>query len=670
MIPKAVLIISNFILLISAALAFTEPAGSRITLPNGKKVFISGMNLAWINFANDVGNKPLDTLKLSVAMKNISDSGANCMRIWLSTNGTNDPIYNSQGLVSGPGAYTISNIQEMLKLAKNYNILLLPVLLTHNWLDKSVDPTILTYNKKMLTTEEGLNAYINNYIKPVVTAIGADSNLLCWEIFSKPEGIFEGGSSEENAVTKEQVQKSINWISSAIKDIVPEVLVSIGATTIESLNLYTDGALRVAGGKQNGILDFYMAHYFGWNGPLNSPFSKNYASWNLDKPLVIGEFASSDWSSLINSDIPLLDSAKVDTLLCFLNDAGYAGGLGWQYQEDSNHPWMDGFSTFGHSIAEVYRKDSNSIKLDRISSNHYAVLFSAGIGGRVTTSANGRVDSGATVTINAIPDWGYTFKCWEGDIKSSEPVIVLLNVDKNYILQAVFTPGEGINLARSGNFSDSTLWNFEVDESAGNSAEISFNNQQVTITFSKSDTSDHSTHYVQLSQDGIELDGGIEYYLTFDGWSTIECPLFAGLVEEDSWQSGKEVTLGTTQSAFCLSLFPEATTNSGVIKFKAGKYGAPVYIDNVILVRSEKSAIKNGYFTLRNKNTSYRCIGDKLIWKAQSKDAVAQVFDLSGKLLRPATTNRTISLSGVRSGMYLLKINDKNGSRMFRISRY
>ena len=353
-----------FIVLGISTMLQAMPAASRITLPSGKKIFAVGMNLAWINYAGDVGNTAIDTSKFDKPMKDIADSGANCMRIWLSTDGTHDPVYSSTtGLVTGAGTQTVANIQKMLKLAKKHNLVLVLVLLTHNWVNKSIDQTILANNKKMLTTDAGLQAYIDNYLVALVKAIGNDPNLLCWEIFNEPEGMVDGWSSPKNTITQAQVQKAVNWIAAAIHTNVPNVLVSNGAASLGTMSWYTDNALSTVGTKTNGVLDFYMAHYYGWNGTSNSPFTKTYASWNLDKPLIIGEYASTSWSKSTSSSSPMQDGANVDTLLTYLDKVGYAGGMGWQYQQDAGDPWMKGFPTFGHSMAQAFRADSASIKL-------------------------------------------------------------------------------------------------------------------------------------------------------------------------------------------------------------------------------------------------------------------------------------------------------------------
>lgn len=71
------------------------PFSDRITLPSGEKIFVTGHNLAWINFGNDVGDTPLNATAFEAAMKAVSDSGGNTMRVWLSTNGANDPKFGA-----------------------------------------------------------------------------------------------------------------------------------------------------------------------------------------------------------------------------------------------------------------------------------------------------------------------------------------------------------------------------------------------------------------------------------------------------------------------------------------------------------------------------------------------------------------------------------------------
>jgi hypothetical protein len=665
MLPKKIRLFSLVVL--GAVTLQAMPAGSRITLPNGKKIFVSGMNLAWKNFANDVGDTPLDTAYFDKAMKDIADSGGNCIRVWLSTNGTKDPKYNSDGLVSGPGSQTITNIKKMLKLAKKHNILLMPVLLTHNWVEKSINSTILENNKKMLKTEEGLKAYIDNYLIPVVTEIGNDPNLICWEIFNEPEGMVMGWSSPANTITEAEVKRSVNWIAAAIKDAVPGVLVSNGAATIGHLSWYKDDVLKSVGGKENGTLDFYMAHYYGWNGTSNSPFTKSYSHWNLDKPLVIGEYASTDWSRSTSSSSPMQDAGKVDTLLVYLNRTGYAGGLGWQYQPDAGDPWMRGFETFSHSMMEVYREDSNSIKLDGISSNTFAISVSSSNGGTVKRSLVGRVELGKSDTLTAIAAEGYSFEGWSGDTTATDPVLIIKSVERDWSLQANFVPDAGTNLIKGGDFSDPTLWGTWVNEEKGNEATITISEGQAKIIITKADTLNYN---IQLSQGGIKLDSGVTYLVTFEAWSSERRPLYVGLSTEGTWhfQGGSEIELGTSKKKYDIEITPDSSTTAGILQFNAGASTKPVYIDNVTMVIKPSSVWK--YIRSFNRTTSFNQVGQMIHWSAVSNQATADLLNLNGRVIKTVSKNVPLSLKEIPSGLYLFRINDGINSRAFRVSRY
>jgi uncharacterized repeat protein (TIGR02543 family) len=657
-------VLGIMLILLSNSLIHAMGAGSKVTLPSGKKIFVCGMNLAWKNYANDVGDSPLEETYYNNAFKAVADSGGNCMRVWLSTDGTKDPKYGPDGLVSGPGSQTIANIQKMLAIAKKNKMLLMPVLLTHNWVNKDIKPaTILENNKKMLKTEAGLQAYIDKYLIPVVKAIGNDPSLICWEVFNEPEGMVDGWSSPKNTITKEEVQRAVNWIAAAIHMEVPNALVSNGAATIGTLGWYTNSALKTAGGKDKGNLDFYMAHYYGWNGVSNSPFTKTYAGLSLDKPLVIGEYASSSWSISTESSNDMQDAANVDTLMTYLQKAGYAGGLGWQYQRDAGDNWMMGFSTFGHSIAQAYRADSNSIKLDGVTSNTFTVLVSPGTGGSVKTSLTGQIQPGKTDTLTATAQNGYSFTGWSGDTTTTDPVLILKNISKDWVLQANFTPKAGTNLIRSGDFSDNTLWGFYA--ATGNTAEVKYSNGQADVTITKADTLNYS---IQLTQGDIKLDSGVTYTITFDAWSSAERTLFIGLSTAGTWhyQGGGEVTLSDTKKNFKIEIQPDSSTIAGILQFNCGKFTLPIHIDNVTMVKKSTTSVR-AVMKSAISGVSFIKSGNRIIWNAQSANAEASLMDLSGKIVQHATMKNAVSLANVPEGMYLFVIKDNGLYQTFKV---
>ncbi len=348
---------------IAAARLAAMPFDDRITLPSGKRVFIAGFNLAWVSYAGDVGDSSLNEGQFRRAFRMVGDSGGNAMRVWLSTNGSRDPKFGPDGLVSGLGSRTIDNVKAMLAIAREQRILLVPVLLTHNFMQAGQGAD-LERNRRMLTTDAGLDAYIENAVIPLVTAIGNDPNLLCWEIANEPEGMVDRGGWTSQRIKQEDVMRFTNRIAGAIKRAVPGVLVSTGAVTAEKLSWYSDEALVDAGDDPDGTLDFYMFHYYGWNGPSLSPFVWGADEWEPDKPVVVGEMPSSSWTPSTPSSNKMKDSGDVNELLPLLLKGGYAGGLYWQFQRDGGDPWMKGWTTAGPALKAFCEANPEATRLE------------------------------------------------------------------------------------------------------------------------------------------------------------------------------------------------------------------------------------------------------------------------------------------------------------------
>jgi hypothetical protein len=337
--------------LLLAARALAMPSGDRITLPSGRRIFVAGFNLAWINYAGDVGDAPLNESLFRRAFKSVAGAGGNAMRVWLSTNGSRDPKFGPDGFVSGLGSKTIDNVRKMLEIARENGLLLIPVLITHNYMQANQGAD-LARNRKMLTTKEGLDAYIDKALVPLVKAIGNDPNLLCWEIANEPEGMADRGGWTSQRIAQSDIMRFTNRMAGAIKRAAPGVLVSTGAVTAEKLSWYDDESLVDSGGDPDGTLDFYMFHYYGWNGPRNSPFAWAASDWEADKPVVVGEFPSASWTKETPSSNRMQDSGNVEELLPLLFEGGYAGGLFWQFQRDGGDPWMKGFSSAGKALKD------------------------------------------------------------------------------------------------------------------------------------------------------------------------------------------------------------------------------------------------------------------------------------------------------------------------------
>ncbi|MGA9120810.1 MAG: Ig-like domain-containing protein [Bacteroidota bacterium] len=370
----------SIVLTLALAVSTAQAQPNRVKY-NNQQLFLSGANLAWINFAGDIGPAPTDFATFGNTLLQMHDHGGNAVRWWLHTNGVSTPQFNDSGFVSGPGVNTISNLRQALDIAWQREVGVVLCLWSFDMLRTSNSATVLNRNLLLLTDTTYARAYIDSALIPMVDSLRGNPAIIAWEIFNEPEGMStQFGWSDVQHVPMSDIQRFINlcagaihredstalvtsgaWSFKALTDVpvatvgkggpiqVPPTLAETRAQAlllkekyrssltpdeiiahlnyVASLNnydYYSDARLIAEGGDPKGYLDFFSVHYYSTiDGTADiSPFHHPASVWGLTKPIVVAEFA-------MQNTLGVAKESLFDTLY----QAGYAGALPWSWTD-------------------------------------------------------------------------------------------------------------------------------------------------------------------------------------------------------------------------------------------------------------------------------------------------------------------------------------------------
>lgn len=321
---------------------------------NGQAVYLNGFNVAWFDFARDFGNG-VDESRLRQVLQDVSSAGGNSLRWWFHVDGSTTPEWgnvNGQRMVTGPGGSAIADLRRALDIAAQYDVYIIPALWSFDMLrDNDFRNPPNEDNYRLLSDEQVLQSYIDNALTPLVQELNGHEQLFAWELFNEPENMTETWFRNESVYyggpvpTLEMLQRVQAKMTAAIhraaNSIGQTALVTTGSKSVGKYNSDVAGGfnwyrddrmIAAADGDPLATLDFYEPHYYnneGKNGAW-SPFHRPVEYWNLNKPVVIGEFyisGSNSPTSVPNTTFAQDDTCKV------LEELGYAGGWPWQWNE-------------------------------------------------------------------------------------------------------------------------------------------------------------------------------------------------------------------------------------------------------------------------------------------------------------------------------------------------
>ncbi|KAL7637771.1 UNVERIFIED_CONTAM: hypothetical protein RMT77_011382 [Armadillidium vulgare] len=317
-----------------------QTSGSTFTY-NGQQVYLNGVNIAWNNYGYDFGNGGYDGT-LDEWLSEIGSAGGNAVRIWVHVEGYSTPTFDGDGYVTScdtSGTF-YDDVTRFLNTAQANNILVILTL----W-NGAVSSNQNEMN--LFWDDSKLDSYINNCLSGFVSDVAGHPALAAWEAVNEPEGsvlvesnsnpcydtsiIGSDGAGWTGAyIPMERFLIFIGRINQIAHQNDPTGLTTLGSWSQFSQtdafsgcrNYYSDSCLNGAVGGSGANIDFYQMHTYDWSGSWspNAPFTVSASDYGLDKPVLIGEFASSCGAGTSLTD--LIEHGY---------SYGYVGTLSWHW---------------------------------------------------------------------------------------------------------------------------------------------------------------------------------------------------------------------------------------------------------------------------------------------------------------------------------------------------
>jgi len=304
-------------------------------------------------------------------------------------------------------------------------------------------------------------------------------------------------------------------------------------------------------------------------------------------------------------------------------------------------------------------------------SSGYRLIVQTSGQGTVNRSPSGnRFSEGTMVTLTAEPEDGWEFSGWSGEEISGNQntLTIVMNSDKDVTALFKRITSDG-NLVLNGDFSNGEdNWTLNVWSGSATGSVI---NGEYNV--SVSETSDKN-HDIQLVQNGIFLERGITYKVSFDAYSSSDRNVEVNMeMADDPWTSYlsklQDFSINTSKQSFSFVFKMEELTDVNArLGFNVGTSASSVTIDNVSVRVYDSTETAFRKMPVKSSSSmKVNCSNSTLqlsFIPEKSGVAFIRIYDLRGKVIkterikiRAAELNkRSLRLSKISKGYYVIKV--------------
>ena len=242
----------------------------------------------------------------------------------------------------------------------------------------------------------------------------------------------------------------------------------------------------------------------------------------------------------------------------------------------------------------------------------YSITITPPVNGSISIP-DGPYPANSNIIVTAIPDSGYIFSSWGGDLIGS-PNPAILSMDSNKKISVNFKPvGSKTNLFINGDFSTGELTGWSLNTVSPSTATASVINEEGVVDI----TNDDGMHWhISLMQYNITLINGIRYTLKFKAKAQANRTISTKVqLNNDPWTTYQDsvVAITTTINSYSVTWVQTETNSNSKVGFFVGAQGLNnVWFDDVELFADGPAATftfttsaANGSITLNPAGGTY-----------------------------------------------------------------